>query len=61
MARLLDGAMLRVTDSMKSDLQLACQVVISMDEWTKKSPTSSFLAVSASFSTPQVTGQYMFC
>lgn len=49
MNKLLDGSMVRMTDSIEQDLQLARQVVIGMDEWTKESLSSAYLATSASF------------
>jgi len=54
MSRLLDGAMGRMSESIKEDLQLARKIVIGMDCWSKRSLTASclYLAISASFYHP---------
>ena len=52
MLKLLDGAHRRMRSNIQDDLKRARRIVISMDCWSKKSLTASYLGVSASFFHP---------
>lgn len=52
MQNLLTEAHTRICNEMKQDLKLARRIVISIDCWTKKGLTASYLGVSASFFHP---------